>query len=147
MRRPLAFVLLFGSALTGCESAPLDVITSHSDASTPAEPPRFAEPVRIEALALAGPDDDPSGGNESESETDTPDDIEPLDTPQKGGAVAVNDAGTLLAVANRATDDVSVFALPELTQVSRFDAGDEPVSVSFASGSSELSKRAQQLID
>lgn len=78
-----------------------------------------------------GGDDDPSGGNESESETDTPDDIEPLDTPQKGGAVAVNDAGTLLAVANKATDDVSVFVLPELTLLSRFDAGDEPVSVSF----------------
>jgi len=90
------------------------------------------------ADSTAGDDVDPSGGEESESETDTPDDIEPLDTPQKGGPVAVNDLGSLLAVANKATDDVSIFALPELTLITRFDVGDEPVSVSFGPDSETL---------
>lgn len=86
-----------------------------------------------------GDDDvDPSGGEESESETDTPDDIEPLDTPQKGGPIAVNDLGSLLAVANKATDDVTILSLPELELVSRFDVGDEPVSVSFGPDSETL---------
>ncbi|HET6582711.1 MAG TPA: YncE family protein [Nannocystaceae bacterium] len=87
--------------------------------------------IDTEGADESGGNEDPSGGEESESETDEPDDYEPLDTPQKGGPIVVNDEGTLLAVANKATDDVSIFALPELTLRARVDVGDEPVSVSF----------------
>jgi YVTN family beta-propeller protein len=58
--------------------------------------------------------------------------------PSKGGPIAVNEAGDTLAVANGATDDVTLFALPELTERARIAVGDQPVSVVFSAEGSTL---------
>lgn len=52
--------------------------------------------------------------------------------PSRGSSIAVSEDGTLLAVANKGTDDVSIYALPDVTEVARVEVGDEPVSVSWA---------------
>ena len=52
--------LLGLTCLLGCEAAPLDVIHERAQSPVPTEPPHYGTPVRIEALALAGPDDDPT---------------------------------------------------------------------------------------
>lgn len=56
----------------------------------------------------------------------------------KGGSISINDAGDTMAVANKATDDVTLFALPDLTERARVAVGDEPVSVSWAPDGSTL---------
>lgn len=52
--------------------------------------------------------------------------------PTRGGTIAVNDAGTTLAVANKATGDVTLFALPAMTELARIDTGAEPSSVAWS---------------
>ncbi len=56
----------------------------------------------------------------------------------KGGSAAVNDAANTLAVANKATNDVSLFELPSLGLRARIEVGDEPVSVTWSPDSSTL---------
>ena len=52
--------------------------------------------------------------------------------PSKGGSIAVNDALDTLAVANKATNDVTFFSLPDLTERGRVAVDAEPVSVTWA---------------
>jgi DNA-binding beta-propeller fold protein YncE len=52
--------------------------------------------------------------------------------PSKGGTIAVNRRGDTLAVANRATDDVTLFSLPLLVERARVSVGDEPASLTWA---------------
>jgi YVTN family beta-propeller protein len=76
-----------------------------------------------------GTGDDTTGGDEAPGL---------LDTPTKGGPIAINDAGTTLAVANKATGDVTLFALPDRTERARISVGAEPVSVSWSPDNSTL---------
>lgn len=52
-----------------------------------------------------------------------------LPGPTKGGPIAANPRGDTLAVANKATQDVTLFALPAMTERARVRVGEEPVSV------------------
>lgn len=56
----------------------------------------------------------------------------------KGGSIAADDTGTLLAVANKATNDVSLFELPSMTLITRVAVGEEPVSVTWSPNSDIL---------
>ncbi|MCH9685900.1 MAG: hypothetical protein K0V04_30985, partial [Deltaproteobacteria bacterium] len=58
--------------------------------------------------------------------------------PTKGGPILINESGGTLAVANKATNDVTLFALPELTERARIGVGDEPGSVSWSPDDSTL---------
>ncbi len=83
---------------------------------------------------------DPTGVDTTEGETDPTDGEEDglLGGPTKGGPILINEAGDTLAVANKATHDVTLFALPELTERARIDVGAEPVSVSWSPDDSTL---------
>jgi YVTN family beta-propeller protein len=61
-----------------------------------------------------------------------------LDAATKGGPISANDAGTTLAVANKATGDVTLFSLPDLTERGRVSVGTEPVSVSWSPDNATL---------
>lgn len=100
--------------------------------------------------APTGGDDDPTAGDDVEPDTgdtgdtddtgDTGEDPNPglLEAPTKGGPILINDSGDTLAVANKATDDVTLFALPDMTERARISVGDEPVSVSWSPDNSTL---------
>lgn len=64
--------------------------------------------------------------------TGDPPDAGLLPGPTKGGPILANAAGDTLAVANKATGDVTLFALPDLTERARVTVGSEPVSVSWS---------------
>lgn len=61
-----------------------------------------------------------------------------LDGPTKGGPILANDAQDTLAVANKGTDDVTLFSLPDLEVRAQISVGDEPVSVSWSPDNSTL---------
>ena len=76
---------------------------------------------------------DPTTTEPDPSTTDGPVTVFP--GPTKGGAIAVSPSGDTLAVANKGTDDVTLFALAdgmEPMERARVDVGDEPVSVSWS---------------
>ncbi len=52
--------------------------------------------------------------------------------PSKGSSIAVDEAGTTVAVANKATGDVTFFDRETLAQRARIVVGDEPTSVTFS---------------
>jgi YVTN family beta-propeller protein len=88
------------------------------------------------------PDPDGTGDPDSGSDGSTggPPDENPglLDAPTRGGPIHINDEITTLAVANKATDDVTLFSLPDVTELARISVGDEPVSVAWAPDNSTL---------
>lgn len=106
------------------------------------------------ADSTAGPGPGESGNNETEpGETEDPTEDESsgddpttggddnpglLDTPTRGGALHINDELNVLAVANKATDDVTMFSLPDLVELGRVSVGDEPVSVAWSPDNSTL---------
>ncbi|MCH9688531.1 MAG: hypothetical protein K0V04_44280 [Deltaproteobacteria bacterium] len=65
---------------------------------------------------------DPTGGEEDGL----------LEGPTKGGPILINEAGNTLAVANKATNDVTLFDLSDLSERARIDVGAEPVSLSWS---------------
>jgi YVTN family beta-propeller protein len=76
----------------------------------------------------SGTDPDPTdaGGED-------PDEVGPVATlPSRGSSIAVNERGDTLAVANRATDDVTLFDPKDRSERARVRVGDEPVSVTFS---------------
>lgn len=58
--------------------------------------------------------------------------------PSRGSSIAVDDSGAVLAVANKATDDVTLFDLATNAVRARVAVGDEPVSVTFAADGQTL---------
>jgi YVTN family beta-propeller protein len=58
--------------------------------------------------------------------------------PSRGSSIAVNEAGNTIAVANKATDDVTLFDRATLTERARVQVGDEPVSLVFAADNRTL---------
>ncbi len=99
------------------------------------------------AKGSAGATHGTDGGSGPGDSTDNPDtagedtgDVDPeiLYTATRGGPIAINDSGTLLAVANKGTDEVTIFALPDALVLSRFSVGDEPVSVSWAADNTTI---------
>ncbi len=52
--------------------------------------------------------------------------------PSRGSSIAVDEGGNTLAVANRATDDVTLFDPETNAERARVAVGDEPVSVTFS---------------
>lgn len=87
-------------------------------------------------------DDTTVGADETtEGEDDTTtggEDAGLLPGPTKGGPILANTAGDTLAVANKATGDVTLFSLPDLAERARIDVGSEPVSVSWSPDDSTL---------
>ena len=98
-----------------------DPTTTDPDPSTTAPDPSTTTP-------------DPSTTDPSDSTTDGP--VTALPGPTKGGPLAANPAGDTLAVANKATDDVTLFDITDPVapvERARIAVGDEPVSVSWSS--------------
>lgn len=61
--------------------------------------------------------------------------------PTKGGTIATNEAGDRLAVANKGTGDVTIFAIDGATdpvEVARIPVGDEPTSVAWNAAGTQL---------
>jgi DNA-binding beta-propeller fold protein YncE len=84
-----------------------------------------------------GPDtDDPSDPDTTETETGEV--VMAFPGPTKGGPIQASPDGSLLAVANRGTGELTVFALPDLTETARIDVGLEPESVAFSPDGGEL---------
>ena len=52
--------------------------------------------------------------------------------PSRGSSIASDEAGLTLAVANRATDDVTLFNLSDMTERARVSVGSEPMSLVFS---------------
>ena len=52
--------------------------------------------------------------------------------PSRGAAIASDESAVSLAVANRATNDVTIFAIDGVTERARVKVGAEPVSVTFS---------------
>lgn len=94
--------------------------------------------------ATSGGVDDSGGPGDATGNPDTAGedtgDVNPefLDTATRGGPIAINDLGTRMAVANKATDDLTIFALPDAVVLSRVAVGDEPVSVSWGPDNSTV---------
>ena len=70
-----------------------------------------------------------SGGGDDDGQQQV---LVPSSRTSKGSSIAVDDGRRTLAVANKATNDVTLFDLPELTFRTRFGVGSEPVSVTFS---------------
>ncbi len=81
-------------------------------------------------------DTDPTDPDTTDTETGGP--VTAFPGPTKGGAIQVSPDGTLLAVANRGTGELTTFALPELTERARLDVGSEPESIQFSSDGSDI---------
>lgn len=77
-----------------------------------------------------------SGTTEDDTEGDPPPGL--LEGPTRGGPIQINGSGDTLAVANKATGDVTLFNLADLSELARVDVGDEPVSVAWAPDNSTL---------
>lgn len=120
----------------------------------------------IEGKPAPGDDDsgkdpvaeDPEGSDSDDPERGEPDagydprdpgeadggegDAEPLGPyatlPSRGASIAVDEAGKTLAVANRATDDVTLFDPASYAERARVKVGDEPVSVTFSADGKTL---------
>ena len=94
-----------------------------------------------DATGTTGDPTDPTVADSSGSDdTATTGDAEPglLDGPTKGGPIAINDAGDTIAVANKATGDVTFFSVSDLQVRATVGVGNEPVSVSWSPDNSTL---------
>src|SRR5690606_21031345 len=60
------------------------------------------------------------------------------DAPTRGGPIQINDDISVLAVANKATDDVTLFSLPDVVELGRVSVDDEPVSVAWSPDNTTL---------
>lgn len=97
--------------------------------------PNFTQ--RLSALAgtcmflCACPATKPAGVVASDPTQPRPPPVETLvlEGATKGGPIAVSPSGATLAVANKTTGDVTLFALPDMTERARVSVGDEPASV------------------
>lgn len=85
-----------------------------------------------DALDSPAPEADADTDADTDTDTDTDEEARRLLLPSKGGAIAINEDGDTIAVANLASDSVSFlsFADPS-TVLSTVDVGDEPVSVTW----------------
>ncbi|MCA9650076.1 MAG: beta-propeller fold lactonase family protein [Myxococcales bacterium] len=83
-------------------------------------------------------DESTGGPGETGEETTGGEDAGLLPGPTKGGAILANAAANTLAVANKATGDVTLFSLPDLQERARVSVGAEPVSVSWSPDDSTL---------
>ncbi|MEM7158908.1 MAG: YncE family protein [Myxococcota bacterium] len=82
--------------------------------------------------------DDSTGDTTEGEDTTGGEEAGLLPGPTKGGPILANAAGDTLAVANKATGDVTLFSLPDLTERARIGVGAEPVSVSWSPDDSTL---------
>ncbi len=106
---------------TGSSTAP-----SGTDGTGPNDTDADTDPADTDNV------DDSTG---SDTQDDTPG---LLDGTTRGGPIQINDSGTVLAVANKATDDVTLFSLPDATELGRISVGDEPVSVAWSPDNTTL---------
>ncbi|MFO0635471.1 MAG: hypothetical protein U0168_21715 [Nannocystaceae bacterium] len=74
---------------------------------------------------------DPDSGSSSAETTDTGDPDVALPGPSKGGPIQVSPDGTTLAVVNRSSGELTLFALPDGTERARLQLGGEPESIAF----------------
>ena len=81
---------------------------------------------------------DPTDPDTTETDTETGGVVTPFSGPTKGGPIQVSPDGTLLAVANKGTGEVTTFALPDLTERARLDVGSEPESIAFTGDGQDL---------
>ena len=127
-----------------------DPSTTNVDPSTsePPTPTSSTEPPDPTTSTTAPPDETTST-TEPPDETTTTDPSETtgappvtvLPGPTKGGPIAVSPDGKTLAVANKATDDVTLFDLADPVapvERARITVGDEPVSVTWDSDGTTL---------
>jgi YVTN family beta-propeller protein len=125
-----------GETEPATDTPPADTTdTPPADTSTtdvPTTDPSTGEPLPTSST-------DPTTGDPTTGDptTDTTTDAPPVVAPgpSKGGAIAVNAAGDTLAVANKGTDDVTLFALADGVapmERARVAVGDEPVSVAWS---------------
>ena len=80
-------------------------------------------------------------GSSSSGTTGEPPDITVAAGPTKGGTIATNEAGDRLAVANKGTGDVTIFAIDgaaDPQEVARVSVGEEPTSVAWNAAGTEL---------
>lgn len=136
-RAAAAALLLLTPALavgcaTGSDDAPAD-----TEGSTGADGTGAATDSTDSTGGPVDPTDPDSSGTDGGSTTG---DAEPglLDGPTKGGPIAINDAGDTIAVANKATGDVTLFSLTDLQVRARVGVGNEPVSVSWSPDNATL---------
>lgn len=132
----LSAALLVGCAVGGGDGRPADTEGTGSDTGGTAGTGDDGPTTTPDGSSGSGDSSDPDGTGTGT----TGGDEEPglLDTPTKGGPIAINDAGDTLAVANKATGDVTLFALPDHTERARIEVGPEPVSVSWSPDNSTL---------
>ncbi len=124
--------------LSGCSS---DDAPTADASDTEASSSTDAGPDASEGSSSGGP----SSGDAATEGEDTGSTGEPEVTvaagPTKGGPIATNEAGDRLAVANKGTADVTIFAIDgasEPTEIARVAVGEEPTSVAWNAAGVEL---------
>jgi hypothetical protein len=128
------------------DTSTTDVDPSTSEPPTPTttdDPPdpttSTTEPPDETTSTTEPPDETTSTTDPSETTGDPP--VTVLPGPTKGGPISVSPDGNTLAVANKATDDVTLFDLADPVapvERARITVGDEPVSVTWDSDGSTL---------
>ncbi|MGH1349101.1 MAG: hypothetical protein ACRBN8_46650 [Nannocystales bacterium] len=129
-------------ALFGCTSD--DTAAAETDDPTSATGNPDPEPTGSTGGTSEGPSGS-SGGSTGADPTDTETTGNPEITvaagPTKGGPIAANEAGDRLAVANKATGDVTIFEIDgaaEPVELARVPVGDEPTSVVWNAAGTEV---------
>ncbi len=129
----------------GCSSDDTAAADTDQDASTGDDPSAGTnDPTgSTEDDSTGHTEDDPTGDTDDAptSDTDDPGDVTVAEGPTKGGPIAANEAGDRLAVANKGTGDVTIFAIdgsepPE--EIARVQVGEEPTSVAWNAAGTEL---------
>jgi DNA-binding beta-propeller fold protein YncE len=137
VRLPSVFAALLGPACGGGGGSDDDDGSSTSgDSGDTSAGPTSAAPTTD---PTATPDTSVGPDDSSSSESgDTGEPATAFPGPTKGGAIAVSPAGDRLAVANRGTGELTLFSLPDLTELARLDVGLEPESVAFSPTGAEI---------
>ncbi len=139
---PSSFLLAATSllVLSGCASdeadAPADTETSSSSGGGPG-----GSETSADASSSGEPTSADSSSGADETGTTGEPEVTVAQGPTKGGTIATNEAGDRLAVANKATADVTIFAIDgaaEPSEIARIPVGDEPTSVSWNAAGTEL---------
>ncbi|MEX1365761.1 MAG: YncE family protein [Nannocystaceae bacterium] len=127
-----ALFLLASTLALGCstDDAPGDTDTDDPTEGAGSSTGPGAETEGLDESSGGETDEDPTTGGEEEDGL--------LPGPTKGGPIAANAAADTLAVANKATGDVTLFSLPDLQERARVEVGAEPVSVSWSPDDSTL---------
>jgi len=128
-------ILTMASALAlGCPTddpppGDTDVLTEGGDSTTTqGEPTDVVDESTTGDTEESSGDDTTTGGEQGAC----------LEGPTKGGPILANAVADTLAVANKATGDITLFSLPDLAERARIDVGGEPVSVSWSPDESTL---------